>query len=123
MYKRDQLFVDGQWSAPHSGITIDVISPHSQAVIGSVSFAGPEDVDRAVRTARTAFDDGPWPRMQPAERIAAITRLAELYKEHRGEMAELISAEIGCAHLIRQTRAGEHSADDVLRVRRPRRPL
>ena len=95
MYNRDQLFVDGQWSAPHSGTTIDVISPHSQAVIGSVSFAGPEDVDRAVRAARTAFDDGPWPRMQPAERIAAITRLAELYKEHRGEMAELISAEIG----------------------------
>ena len=95
MYKRDRLFIDGQWSAPHSGATIDVISPHSQAVIGSVSFAGLQDVDLAVRAARTAFDDGPWPRMQPAERIAAITRLAEMYKTHRGEMAELISAEIG----------------------------
>ncbi len=95
MYERDRLFIDGQWSAPHSGATIDVISPHSQAVIGSVSFAGLQDVDLAVRAARTAFDDGPWPRMQPAERIAAITRLAEMYKTHRGEMAELISAEIG----------------------------
>jgi hypothetical protein len=33
--------------------------------------------------------------MQPAERIAAVARLAELYKEHRGDMAELITAEIG----------------------------
>ena len=95
MYYRDQLFIDGQWSTPDSGTAIDVISPHSQEVIGRVSFAGPADVDRAVQAARTAFDGGPWPRMQPAERIAAVTRLAELYKEHRGDMAELITAEIG----------------------------
>ena len=95
MYNRDQLFIDGQWSVPASGTANDVISPHSQAVIGRVSFAGREDVDRAVRAARTAFDDGPWQRMQPAERIAAVTRLAGLYKGHRGEMAGLISAEIG----------------------------
>ena len=86
MYNRDQLFIDGQWSVPASGTAKDVISPHSQAVIGRVSFAGREDVDRAVRAARTAFDDGPWQRMQPAERIAAVTRLAGLYKGHRGEM-------------------------------------
>ncbi len=95
MYYRDQLFIDGQWSTPDSGTAIDVISPHSQEVIGRVSFAGPADVDRAVQAARTAFDGVPWPRMQPAERIAAVTRLAELYKEHRGDMAELITAEIG----------------------------
>ncbi len=95
MYNRDQLFIDGQWSTPNSGDAIDVISPHSEAVIGKVSFAGPADVDRAVRAARAAFDEGPWPRMEPAERIAAVTRLAALYKEHRTEMAELITAEIG----------------------------
>ena len=95
MYYRDELFIDGKWSAPESGTALDVISPHSQEVIGRVSLAGAADVDRAVRAARTAFDAGPWPRMQPAERIAAVTRLAELYKEHRGEMVELITAEIG----------------------------
>ena len=45
MYYRDQLFIDGQWSTPDSGTAIDVISPHSQEVIGRVSFAGPADVD------------------------------------------------------------------------------
>ncbi len=95
MYYRDQLFIDGRWSTPDSGSAIDVISPHSQEVIGKVSLAAPADLDRAVRAARTAFDDGPWPRLQPAERIDAVGRLAEQYKEHRKEMAELITAELG----------------------------
>jgi len=95
MFYRDQLFIDGQWSAPDSGDAIDVISPHSQEVIGRAALATAADVGRAVRAARSAFDDGPWPRMQPADRIAAINRLAELYKERRGDMAALITAEIG----------------------------
>ncbi|MFY9919343.1 MAG: aldehyde dehydrogenase [Mycobacterium sp.] len=95
MYYREKLFIDGLWSTSKSGNAIDVFSPHSQQVIGKVLLAAPADVDRAVLAARAAFDRGPWPRMQPAERIVAISRLAELYKEHRTEMAELISAELG----------------------------
>jgi acyl-CoA reductase-like NAD-dependent aldehyde dehydrogenase len=95
MYYRDQLFIDGKWSAPASDDALDVISPHSQQVIGKVSLAVPHDVDRAVDAARRAFDAGPWPRLRPEERIEAIGRLAAIYKEHRGPMAELISAEIG----------------------------
>jgi len=95
MFYRDQLFIDGQWSAPDSGDAIDVISPHSQEVIGRAALATAADVDRAVRAARSAFDEGPWPGMQPADRVAAINRLAELYKERRGDMAALITAEIG----------------------------
>jgi aldehyde dehydrogenase (NAD+) len=95
MYNRDKLFIDGTWSAPQSGASLDVISPHSEKPIGTVALAGVVDVDRAVRAARTAFDDGPWPGMQPIERIEALNRLAELYKENRSAMAELITAEIG----------------------------
>jgi acyl-CoA reductase-like NAD-dependent aldehyde dehydrogenase len=95
MYQRDQLFIDGKWTAAESDSVITVVSPHSEAVIGHASCAGPIDVDRAVRAARAAFDTGPWPRMQPEMRIEAITRLAGIYKEHRAEMAALISAEIG----------------------------
>src|SRR5882757_6580752 len=103
MYERDQLFIDGKWASPVSGpvsaldsdAVISVISPHSEAVIGHAACAGPADVDRAVTAARAAFDIGPWPRMQPAERIEAIARLAGIYKERRADMAALISAEIG----------------------------
>jgi aldehyde dehydrogenase (NAD+) len=99
MYERDQLFIDGKWAAPESGpeseAVISVISPHTEAVIGRAVCAGPADVNRAVDAARAAFDTGPWPRMKPAERIEAITRLATIYKERRADMAALISAEIG----------------------------
>ncbi len=95
MYDRDQLFIDGKWVAPDSDAVLTVISPHSEAVIGHAACAGPADVNRAVDAARAAFDTGPWPRMQPAERIEAITRLAGIYKERRADMAALISSEIG----------------------------
>ena len=95
MYQRDRLFIDGRWGAPDTTSVITVVSPHNEAVIGHASCAGPADVDRAVGAARSAFDTGPWPRMQPAERIEAIGRLAAIYKERRADMAALISAEIG----------------------------
>src|SRR3984893_2220770 len=95
MYERDQLFIDGKWDTPDSDSVITVVSPHSEAVIGHAACAGPADVNRAVEAARAAFDTGPWPRIQPAERIEALTRLAGIYKERRADMAALISAEIG----------------------------
>ena len=95
MYERDELFIDGKWAAPETEPAMTVISPHSEAVIGHAACAGPADVNRAVDAARAAFDTGPWPRMQPAERIEAISRLAAIYKERRADMAALISAEIG----------------------------
>ncbi|HTQ16911.1 aldehyde dehydrogenase [Mycobacterium sp.] len=95
MYDRDQLFIDGKWIAPESDAAITVVSPHSEQPIGQAACAGRADVNRAVEAARAAFDTGPWPRMQPAERIDAITRLAGIYKERRADMAALISAEIG----------------------------
>jgi acyl-CoA reductase-like NAD-dependent aldehyde dehydrogenase len=95
MYHRDQLFIDGKWAAAQGDAVITVISPHSGTEIGRAACAGPADVDRAVQSARAAFDTGPWPRMQPSERIEAIGRLAAVYKERRADMAALISAEIG----------------------------
>ena len=90
-----RLFIGGTWAAPGSDDVIEVVSPHSEEVIATVAAAGPADVDRAVAAARAASDDGPWPRLDPADRIAAVRRLAELYKGRRKEMADLITAEMG----------------------------
>ena len=103
MYTRTELFIDGKWQTP-TGMPIEIVSPHTESVIGSVQSAGPADVDRAVSAARAAFDDGPWPRLSPGERIAAVSRLGAVYKERRRKMAELISSEIGapitfCKHV------------------------
>src|SRR5690606_38178646 len=73
----------------------EVISPHTEEVVGRVPDGTAADVDRAVAAAREAFDHGPWPRMTFAERAAVIGRLAEIYAERQGEMAALITEEMG----------------------------
>lgn len=95
MHRRTELFIDGQWTAPSTDAVIEVVSPHTEQVMGQAPAAAAADIDRAVAAARAAFDRGPWPRLDPAERIAAVERLAGAYKERRAEMAELISVEIG----------------------------
>jgi acyl-CoA reductase-like NAD-dependent aldehyde dehydrogenase len=95
MRREEALFIGGAWSAPSTDDVIEVISPHTETAIARVAAAGPGDVDAAVAAARTAFDTGPWPRLDPVERIAAVRRLARAYDERRPEMADLITAELG----------------------------
>ncbi|OBI53420.1 aldehyde dehydrogenase [Mycobacterium kyorinense] len=95
MQRHDALFIGGSWSSPGSDAVIEVTSPATEAAVAHVASAGPADVDAAVAAARAAFDQGPWPRLDPAERITAIRRLVERYGERRSEMAELITTEIG----------------------------
>jgi betaine-aldehyde dehydrogenase len=95
MRQHDKLFIGGEWVAPAGTGTIDVISPHTEEVVGRVPDGTAEDVDRAVAAAREAFDHGPWPRLTFAERAAVIGRLAEIYDARQAEMAALITEEMG----------------------------
>ncbi|MEV5897888.1 aldehyde dehydrogenase [Nonomuraea fuscirosea] len=95
MRRHDKLFIGGEWVAPAGTGTIEVISPHTEEVVGSVPEGTTEDMDRAVAAARQAFDHGPWPRMTFAERAEVIGRLAAIYNERQGEMAQLITEEMG----------------------------
>jgi acyl-CoA reductase-like NAD-dependent aldehyde dehydrogenase len=95
VHPHDTLFIGGTWSSPSTTDTIEVISPHTESPIARVAAAGPADVDAAVTSARKAFDHGPWPRLDPSERIEAVRRLAKLYGAQRSQMADLITAEIG----------------------------
>ncbi len=95
LVRQDELFIGGNWSEPSTGQRIEVISPHTETPVAHVAAAGPDDVDKAVQVARAAFDAGPWPRLEPAERIDAVRKLAKVYGERRQQMAELITAEIG----------------------------
>ncbi|MFC0540123.1 aldehyde dehydrogenase family protein [Kutzneria chonburiensis] len=74
---------------------MQVLSPRDGKVIVSVDEAGPDDVDRAVRAARAAFDAGPWPRMSPRERASVLFRLADLVEGSALELARTISLEMG----------------------------
>ncbi|GLW64230.1 aldehyde dehydrogenase [Actinomadura rubrobrunea] len=95
MHEHDRLFIDGDWTAPAGTGAIEVVSPHTEEVIGRVPEGTAADVDAAVAAARRAFDRGPWPRMTPAERAEVLGRLAALYADRQQEMADLITAEMG----------------------------
>ncbi|MFC7492885.1 MULTISPECIES: aldehyde dehydrogenase [unclassified Nocardioides] len=92
---RTAFFIDGDWAAPASGGTIQVVSPHSEQVVATVPEGSRADIDAAVAAARRAFDEGPWPRMSPEERIEVVQNFSNLYAAKLGEMAEVISTEMG----------------------------
>jgi acyl-CoA reductase-like NAD-dependent aldehyde dehydrogenase len=91
----DSLFIDGQWMKPSSSETIQVVSPATEQVIGTVPTASIQDIDRAVSAARTAFDKGPWPTMAPQERSEILRRVRDKIAERRDDFADLITEEMG----------------------------
>ena len=102
MHDYDKLFIGGEWVEPAGTATIDVISPHSEERVGRVPEGTTADVDRAVAAARTAFDEGDWPRLSPEERQQAVRRFADLYATKFDEMSNLITTEMGSPILFSQ---------------------
>jgi aldehyde dehydrogenase (NAD+) len=83
------MLIDGQWHPAQSGQTWSHQHPATGEAVASFPIAGPEDVDAAVRAARRAFDDGPWPRARANERIRVLRRIADLVREHGAELLAL----------------------------------
>jgi betaine-aldehyde dehydrogenase len=92
---RTAFFIDGQWAAPATSDTLRVISPHTEQVVATVPEGSAADIDAAVAAARRAFDEGPWPRMSPEERIEVLASFSALYAGKLAEMADLITIEMG----------------------------
>ncbi len=91
----DKLYIGGEWVSPDSSKTVEVISPVSEEAIAAVPSASFSDVDRAVASARHAFDKGPWPRMPLEERIAVVSRLRDAFITRRDILAQVITDEMG----------------------------
>lgn len=87
--------IDGKPVDALSGERIDVVCPSDGKVFASIPASGAADVDRAVRAARRAFDEGPWGRMPAVERGRCLTRLFRLVEEHGDELAALESRDTG----------------------------
>ena len=90
-----KLIIDGQAVDAQSGRTFQTVNPATEEPICSVAEAGPEDVDRAVKAARKAFESGPWPAMRPAERQRLLWKLGDLILEHADELARLETLDNG----------------------------
>jgi phenylacetaldehyde dehydrogenase len=90
-----QLFIDGRWIDSTGRNTIEIRDPSTGKRIGEQVDATDADIDRAVRAARTAFDDGRWTGLPPSARELILQRLADLIEKHADELAELESIDNG----------------------------
>lgn len=81
--------IDGESVPSSNGRTFTTINPTTGATITQVSLADAEDVDRAVRAAKRAFDEAEWARIRPADRARTLRRFADLIEQNAPELAEL----------------------------------
>jgi succinate-semialdehyde dehydrogenase / glutarate-semialdehyde dehydrogenase len=100
------LFIDGAWLSAEGRATATVVNPATQRELGRVPLANAADLDRALDTARRAFDV--WRRTVPAERARILKRAADLMRERAAHIATLMTLEEG--------KPLAESADEVLRA-------
>lgn len=90
-----QLLIDGKFVNSSSGKTFDTFNPATEQKIASIQEATVEDVNKAVKAARKAFDEGPWRRMAAAERGRLMYKLADLIEKNQDELSALESLDNG----------------------------
>lgn len=86
-------YVAGKWVTSAAAVTMEVASPTTGEVLGTVGIAGDDEVSAAVAAARTALPT--WAQTSPADRGAALGRLADALTARKGVLADLATAEIG----------------------------
>src|SRR5215212_9138475 len=90
-----RLVIGGERLEAADGRTFETFDPATGRVISEVPYAGPEDVDRAVRAAREAFEDGRWSGIAAARRTRALLALADAIESNADVLAELESLDNG----------------------------
>ena len=83
------MLIEGRWVAAAGEESWSHRHPATGEQVASFPVAGPGDVDLAVRAARRAFDDGPWPRARAGERARVLRKIADLVREHGDELLGL----------------------------------
>jgi phenylacetaldehyde dehydrogenase len=93
--QHNKLLIDGKLVNAASGKTFPVYNPSTGNILAQVAEADAEDVDRAVKAARRAFDEGPWSKMSPSQRGQLLWKLADLLEQHSEEFAQIESIDNG----------------------------
>src|SRR6266702_3461187 len=106
-----QLFINGQWTDAASGRTFETPNPATGETLARIAEGDAEDIDRAVRAARSAFDDGPWSKMTPSERGRLIWKIGDLIYEHLDELAQSETLDNGKPYAVAKVADETLSAD------------
>jgi acyl-CoA reductase-like NAD-dependent aldehyde dehydrogenase len=110
MSNRYRLLIGGDWTDAVSRKTFATYNPATGDHLAEVAEADAADVDKAVQCARAAFEDGPWRRMDAAERGRILCRVADGIRARADALARLETLDNGKA--IRETRAQVNAAAD-----------
>jgi aldehyde dehydrogenase (NAD+) len=92
MYDCKKLLIDGAWIPAH-GRALDIINPATEAVIGQLALGTAEDVDKAAKAARRAFES--YSQTSATERAALLERIIGIYQKRLPELGKAISDEMG----------------------------
>jgi (Z)-2-((N-methylformamido)methylene)-5-hydroxybutyrolactone dehydrogenase len=95
-----KMLIGGEWVDARSGKTFESINPYTGRAWATAPEADEDDVDRAVRAAREAFDEGPWGKMTGTQRARLMRRFADLLAQNADEIAAVESTDNG--KLIRE---------------------
>ena len=87
--KQTRMLIGGEWCDAASGKTFESVNPATGEVIAQVAEGHAEDIDRAVKAARKAFDSGPWPKMSGRDRGKLLFKLADLVEQNAEELTGL----------------------------------
>lgn len=112
-----KFYIDGQWVAPAGDARLPVIDPCTEAPFAEIALGDARDVDGAVAAAVRAF--GSFSQTDPAERIALLRRILDVYLTRYDEIADAISREIGAPRRLAhewQAALGRRHLEELLRT-------
>jgi phenylacetaldehyde dehydrogenase len=92
-----KMLINGKWVDAASGKTFPTYNPATGDVLSNIAEGDKEDINRAVKAARAAFETGPWAKISPSDRSRMIWKLADLLEQHLEEFAQLESLDNGKA--------------------------
>ncbi|MFB9902734.1 aldehyde dehydrogenase family protein [Allokutzneria oryzae] len=103
-----ELYVGGRWVSASAGNRREIRCPADHTLVSTVDEATREDTEAAIAAARTAFDEGPWPRTPAVERGRLLLKVADLLQRDKADFARAESLDTG-----KRLVESEYDIDDV----------
>ncbi|MFV0408873.1 MAG: aldehyde dehydrogenase family protein [Paracoccus sp. (in: a-proteobacteria)] len=117
MLDKRKFYIDGSWVDPKTPLDLEVMDPSTEDPVAVISLGGQADTDAAVAAARRAFPA--WSATPPAERLAYVEKILEIYQRRAADMAWAISHEMGAPmdmSLGDQVNAGTYHTANFIRA-------
>ncbi|MFD0982030.1 aldehyde dehydrogenase family protein [Tropicimonas aquimaris] len=117
MIEKRQFYINGAWVDPAASRDFPVIDPSTEEEVAVISLGDKADTDAAVAAANAAFET--WSQTDPAERIAVVEKILEIYNARAEDMAQAMTTEMGAPLKLSredQVGAGSYHIKDFIRA-------